>query len=118
MRISDWSSDVCSSDLLYALVAGPSFRKGLGRPLTRTRRTHAAHLDLRRPALARSGGVWPLLRGGLRLDCRRPARRDVPPHRARGRVSRRSDEHTSELQSLMRLSSAVSCLTKKNKSTL
>src|SRR3546814_15218040 len=82
MRISDWSSDVCSSDLLYALVAGPSCRKGLGRPLTRTRRTHAAHLDLRRPALARSGGVWPLLRGGLRLACRRPARRDVPPHRA------------------------------------
>src|SRR3546814_10470628 len=35
----------------------------------------------------------------------------------RHRTSRRSEEHTSELQSLMRISSAVFCLTKKNQST-
>src|SRR3546814_7455569 len=50
----------------------------------------------------------------------RPARRDdrIGPRRARlgRRDLRRSEEHTSELQSLMRISYAVFCLKKKNKS--
>src|SRR3546814_2307275 len=40
-------------------------------------------------------------------------RRQHPPKR--GTVHRRSEEHTSELQSLMRISYAVFCLKKKNK---
>src|SRR3546814_1545607 len=55
---------------------------------------------------------------------RRPARRDGPggggrPRPADARTHRtgdaRSEEHTSELQSLMRISYAVFCLQKKNK---
>src|SRR3546814_5145311 len=40
-----------------------------------------------------------------------------PRHRARRDGRRRSEEHTSELQSLMRISYAVFCLKKKNKKT-
>src|SRR3546814_6390201 len=46
-----------------------------------------------------------------------PGRRRVPPARTGSRESpgpRRSEEHTSELQSLMRISYAVFCLKKKN----
>src|SRR3546814_3283203 len=112
MRISDWSSDVCSSDLL-ARNALPCFR-GWAR----------LHLYARsdRPAPARR-----------RLHRSRDARRarddeqevvtmaehanpDLSP-RVRARVSgarmTRSEEHTSELQSLMRISYAVFCLKKK-----
>src|SRR3546814_6871235 len=82
------------------------------------------------------GKIW--LRGArptakrLRLQARRPRRRKVLPQtipeRARGgesrsapiraerlRKRRRSEEHTSELQSLMRISYAVFCLKKKTK---
>src|SRR3546814_16382680 len=40
--------------------------------------------------------------------------RTVPPARPSSRSARRSDEHTSELQSLMRISYAVFCWKKKN----
>src|SRR3546814_5178790 len=42
------------------------------------------------------------------------ARFPVPLRRDRDQVGRRSEEHTSELQSLMRISYAVFCLTKKH----
>src|SRR3546814_2825366 len=103
MRSSDWSSDVCSSDLARARRRDP-------------RRPHSA----RPQGDARSGwrrhdmgcGAAHLLRGirllrGLRL------KRDIS---AGARLTRdRSEEHTSELQSLMRISYAVFCLKKKNK---
>src|SRR3546814_10335679 len=41
---------------------------------------------------------------------------DIGKHGVPGRISKRSEEHTSELQSLMRISYAVFCLKKKNKS--
>src|SRR3546814_8848090 len=50
-----------------------------------------------------SGDFSPLLRGALR--------RRLPPQERNG--SLRSEEHTSELQSLMRISYAVFCLKKK-----
>src|SRR3546814_8647784 len=52
--------------------------------------------------------------GALTLD-RQPIAIDHTPLRVQGRVGR-SEEHTSELQSLMRISYAVFCLKKKNKS--
>src|SRR3546814_4960310 len=59
------------------------------------------------------------LRLGTRHDRRHPAPvlRPALPARAGGRHLRlaRSEEHTSELQSLMRISYAVFCLKKKNK---
>src|SRR3546814_5016839 len=82
MRISDWSSDVCSSDLL----PGP-------RPRTDIR--------LGSPAAAISVPI----RGG------------AIERRAFEFVELRSEEHTSELQSLMRSSYPVFCL-KKQKTEL
>src|SRR3546814_7810228 len=112
MRISDWSSDVCSSDLLRS----PSIRE-----------------PRRRRRCERPSG--PALIPERSYACRflSPSRpqncglRDVLtlPDRARGlagdlRGSVKSEEHTSELQSLMRISYAVFCLNKKkiNKQTI
>src|SRR3546814_3807156 len=90
MRISDWSSDVCSSDLagegMQLLVAAGAL--GVG----------GDHGD-RPPAHDRAGRQ---LGGGHRLA-------------GPGHADHRSEEHTSELQSLMRISYAVFCLKKKNK---
>src|SRR3546814_3020311 len=103
MRISDWSSDVCSSDLTIecrdavlnadstraewpeadAVVGNPPFLgnkkmiRELGEDYTRTLRNS-----------------WPEVPGGVDLVCYWFAKA-------------RSEEHTSELQSLMRISYAV-----------
>src|SRR3546814_5272392 len=83
MRISDWSSDVCSSDLLASL-SNNGTQTGSG--------TRAAALIAARPrSIGRMAGA----------------------KRAKG--TGRSEEHTSELQSLMRISYAVFCLKKKTK---
>src|SRR3546814_2412374 len=57
--------------------------------------------------------------GGGGRSCRGTPRRDIPARSARlgsrpGAARFRSEEHTSELQSLMRISYAVFCLKKKN----
>src|SRR3546814_2599839 len=120
MRISDWSSDMCSSEL-------PQFhrRAALGNHLhvevQRNRRDHAggadvvdefaaahfAHLQLL--ALAEQvGGHGGDARGqGGFAGVAVAAYADQQHHG-------RSEEHTSELQSLMRISYAVFCLKKKN----
>src|SRR3546814_6734868 len=108
MRISDWSSDVCSSDLAVARRRG---HRAVGGALLRLR--------VRRQSRARRDDDR---RGrGCRLPrLLFPAEREV---RAVGRprlypagALRRSEEHTSELQSLMRISYAVFCLKKKTTS--
>src|SRR3546814_3378969 len=95
MRISDWSSDVCSSDL-PPRVPWPY---GKHDPDGRHQDPKGSHF----PPDRRFG---------------RPDRSDqasagrLPP---RHEHHRRSEEHTSELQSLMRISYAVFCLKKKKK---
>src|SRR3546814_1912878 len=94
MRISDWSSDVCSSDL----------RKRVERDLD------AWFADLR-PFERAILLYLKLLRGSVPAE----------PLTARSGIylhTPRSEEHTSELQSLMRISYAVFCLKKKKKQTL
>src|SRR3546814_10182593 len=115
MRISDWSSDVCSSDLIDDL--------GLGELLEAFDALLAADTGLLGPA---------------ERDIERHVEMFVHPHRARldlqcdmetalgiigpdrtaqpifTVIGARSEEHTSELQSLMRISYAVFCLKKKN----
>src|SRR3546814_5045288 len=96
MRISDWSSDVCSSDLAFRLL-----------------------LELMEDAR-----FWVKVSGSERIS------REGPPFHDAARYGRllverfpdrvlwgtdRSEEHTSELQSLMRISYAVFCLKKKKK---
>src|SRR3546814_5170068 len=109
MRISDWSSDVCSSDLLVASNVRELLRphqQGLdpGAPCRCRRR--GAHGAARNDEEV---GDLELLREAVR---RRSDRRAGSPGR-----SNRSEEHTSELQSLMRISYAVFCLKKKNTNT-
>src|SRR3546814_8036325 len=116
MRISDWSSDVCSSDLrrrlLLSRIAGVAGRHvgadraGSGRErdaiALRARDRHAARVIERGLAdLARSGKNALDLLGG------EPG---TVVHAVLDRPDRgRSEEHTSELQSLMRISYAVFC---------
>src|SRR3546814_4343267 len=63
-------------------------------------------------------GARPVDQAGVREGRRdqtghRPLRRPAPPTAARRHRQPRSEEHTSELQSLMRISYAVFCLKKK-----
>src|SRR3546814_5691037 len=137
MRISDWSSDVCSSDL-FPDAAGSRSSGAPVRPWPRTGRNSAAfraepalhrRLDRQRqfmPAFIRdesrprAAGAGEIGFRLLELVARdhivelAPAEEDRLVEQAVVRqVAVRSDEHTSELQSLMRISYAVFCLKKK-----
>src|SRR3546814_3661834 len=95
MRISDWSSDVCSSDL-------PD-----------DRRCRLPHQGGQHPSDLRHGDLTASERGqafGFHARPRSGHREEVLPDR--------SEEHTSELQSLMRISYAVFCLKKKKKNNI
>src|SRR3546814_2400011 len=109
LRISDWSADVCSSDLACRTLAG--------RLSGRTLRCKGHGLQSRRlPArvLPRRQCALPGGRHGLHPKIPRCAR--TGPYRpGPRRPVHRSEEHTSELQSLMRISYAVFCLKKKKK---
>src|SRR3546814_4213662 len=108
MRISDWSSDVCSSDLKVHL--------GVGQIAD----------DRRRIVRLPVGGVGDRIAErrewldavetghdhGDQGHCAGAANRVVVNVGGAGR----SEEHTSELQSLMRISYAVFCLKNKNQS--
>src|SRR3546814_3437696 len=125
MRVSDWSSDVCSSDLWNADAAhagGPSIRI-VSWPWSSSAFTHASDTAPRLPWAARgrsgcatvSGWSGWLQRGRSGRGARVPPRsggRGASPF-LEARALQRSEEHTSELQSLMRISYAVSCLKKK-----
>src|SRR3546814_4546869 len=96
MRISDWSSDVCSSDL-----SGRTGCKGVNTRYDRFAIT---------PLESVVGRVR--ISFAVRSECRRS--RYIEEFALLNRAARiRSEEHTSELQSLMRISYAVFCLKKK-----
>src|SRR3546814_9261498 len=105
MRISDWSSDVCSSDLHYhAAYVAPRWRSTLERVAQ-----IGAHIFYRNQESARLTGKYsgeePVLPAILTLERRVGAQGSIQEKR-----EARSEEHTSELQSLMRTSYAVFCL--------
>src|SRR3546814_2908669 len=119
MRISDWSSDVCSSDLLtFNQVALDLAANYSAEDADITLRLHevlhprvAADAALNKVYETIEMPLVPVLaqveRNGVKLD--------VP---LLGKISlelaeRRSEEHTYELQSLMRTSYAVFCIKKK-----
>src|SRR3546814_5855325 len=138
MRISDGSSDVCSSDLEHLALNGLHLLFKHAHPLVDAaaalgkcrgrngRQKHdrngcASHKILQKMPVA------PMRRSCFRCDeaalhsipCRSGRRRRSGGRRAAGekaagrKADVRSEEHTSELQSLMRISYAVFCLKKK-----
>src|SRR3546814_1107857 len=143
MRISDGSSDVCSSDLaargygesIEALVAdhAPLVRKIAWQVFSRVARTSelddliqtglialieaSRHYEERGYAFATYASTR--IRGAMIDQLRREAEVGRSAMIASKRIQtvrrdlERSEEHTSELQSLMRLSYAVFCLKKK-----
>src|SRR3546814_2960297 len=110
MRISDWISDVCSSDLSswaclrtfsqrrFALPKRVTGKPRRGRTRSPRNALPAIFSSRQKPRNARSVTM---------------SRRLIPA--LRRRTANRSEEHTSELQSLMRISYAVFCLKKKKK---
>src|SRR3546814_9567513 len=111
MRISDWSSDVCSSDLLQCIVtlsANPPFcdrrMVSLG-PIT------LGCTQMVRAERPRSGSKPPKIDPAIQIEVEAAIRIDVAVNQRC--EAARSEEHTSELQSLMRISYAVFCLKKK-----
>src|SRR3546814_2752843 len=119
MRISDGSSDVCSSDLYARFPVDPRASRG--------RAAHRLRLSRSIGGRTSHGGVGsrrtrgrPQLQsrqGGLQA-VRLSAQVSLPPSVQgpgydRASQAARSEEHTSELQSLMRISYAVFCLKKK-----
>src|SRR3546814_2741367 len=104
VRISDWSSDVCSSDLSsltlrkYWVPASSPPRTISSASLTVIARTVSAKMS------AAAGTACSAARF---IEVSKASTEAPAPHR------RRSEEHTSELQSLMRTSYAVFCLKKK-----
>src|SRR3546814_8480672 len=112
MRISDWSSDVCSSDLHYSWSKGLKLL-GLGRDQLELLPENGMRLDAGalEDVLARCERErQPVLMAVAVLGTTEYG--TVDPVDA---MVDRSEEHTSELQSLMRISYAVFCLKNKNK---
>src|SRR3546814_3325580 len=116
MRISDWSSDVCSSDLDRGRdrrTADPPPGPG-GTRAGDDRRRDAGRRRRLEPRLSdREGHLVKQLRAGHQRYHRPRARAAASLARPRRPQAGRSEEHTSELQSLMRISYAVFCLKKK-----
>src|SRR3546814_1337284 len=121
MRISDWSSDVCSSDLRSVIGASeqgrPLHMLALGNPDARE-----VLLVLGRQHPPETTGTQALMGFVDELAADSPLARDfrertlvivLPLLNPDGVVEGRSEEHTSELQTLMRNSYAVFCLKKK-----
>src|SRR3546814_7378411 len=122
MRISDWSSDVCSSDLVGSGDAGIENALGVAEEALENRVTI---LNRSRDfARAKAKNVSDLMDAGengaidIRTETQPRLVEDgwmtLETPNGDERIAR-SEEHTSELQSLMRISYAVFCLKKKKK---
>src|SRR3546814_9564151 len=112
MRISDWSSDVCSSDLVAAVVLAIAEIVAPGIFLIWL----AAAAGLTGFLVWLFGAVQPSI--GVQLVVFAVlAFGSIYLGRMLMRRNPRSEEHTSELQSLMRISYAVFCLKKKKNTT-
>src|SRR3546814_10195281 len=109
MRISDWSSDVCSSDLTFAV----SPRRPIASPLAAIETCFAERGAPDRSVRNAALTMWPEMAPPISGHHASPFGADdrLDPRKA---APQRSEEHTSELQSLMRISYAVFCLKKKN----
>src|SRR3546814_8891030 len=103
MRISDWSSDVCSSDLSFEVSTAPPSENRI-------------FDDEREISTSPSASSTSFLSSATHLRGTMTSGIPAAPCGCGTvtRARRRSEEHTSALQSLMRSSYAVFCLTKKS----
>src|SRR3546814_2009577 len=114
MRISDWSSDVCSSDLRHVLADDPAARP----------RRHGEKIAAVEGEAVGGDGGGPRQEAHQRQHRNRLAGARFPDDGdevalvdLEVHAVDRSEEHTSELQSLMRISYAVFCLKTTKKKT-
>src|SRR3546814_7544184 len=115
MRISDWSSDVCSSDLAFHFRTSQAHHpqaRGAQKqdfaPVPVAIGRQQVRGQANRPRFFRPAATAPIERA--------PVHRNTQAQAAPGPNESpcgRSEENTSELQSLLRISYAVFCLTKK-----
>src|SRR3546814_2086789 len=122
MRISDWSSDVCSSDLVIELgdeiiVEIVRHAAVIVANIAGDATVLRVHLDHRSAVERVEDDVRVVALGEGEAELRGPlGGRHFGGHIVIGEIDLvriRSEEHTSELQSLMRISYAVFCLKKK-----
>src|SRR3546814_2531437 len=135
MRISDWSSDVCSSDLQSQFFRRFGMREAVEIDMP-DRQSHFGRgiaLDKGEAGAGRFGRKAKPFQNAARQRCLARAkiaaqRHDIARAQAAGepraecahrllagKLDHRSEEHTSELPSLMRISYAVFCLKKKKR---
>src|SRR3546814_2377362 len=111
VRISDWSSDVCSSDLIGSLsetIDAVNMAHRAGYTSVMSHRSGETE-DTTIADLAVALNCGQIKTGSASRSDR------IAKYNQLLRIEERSEEHTSELQSLMRISYAVFCLKKKNK---
>src|SRR3546814_10548258 len=109
MRIRDWSSDVCSSDLSSWDDHVP---RDFDRPLNKRGARAAATMG----QYARSRDMhfdYLIASPALRVTETLDEFLEAYGQNVEANWDRRSEEHTSELQSIMRISYAVFCMKKK-----
>src|SRR3546814_9612724 len=121
MRISDWSSDVCSSDLAISFACEryaqslPDIESYIEQKIPVEPITSDLLTAL--PRKPREGVEANAEEGESIGEIFKEAREQRAADDARRGIKPRSEEHTSELQSLMRISYAVFCLKKQTKQT-
>src|SRR3546814_6455221 len=106
MRISDWSSDVCSSDLATDIAERGIDVSGV---------SHVINFELPNVAEQYVHRIGRTARAGAEGVAISFVADDERQYLKQIEKMTRSEEHTSELQSLMRISYAVFCLKKKKK---
>src|SRR3546814_2647080 len=116
MRISGWSSDVCSSDLPLGVGADGYTSSGEDVPQQSTDEGQAQEVEVvaKYRDQDRFAVVRERQRGLQPVDVVEIHIRMPPIAGTKVAPAGRSEEHTSELQSLMRISYAVFCLKKKH----
>src|SRR3546814_9752958 len=122
MRISDWSSDVCSSDLLLLYLIRRQNLNILDIPVLKITQQYIQYIGLMSDMKLELAAEYLVMAALLAEIKSRILLPRPPPDEAEEqgdprmelvrRLQERSEEHTSELQSLMRSSYAVLCLKK------
>src|SRR3546814_1151685 len=114
MRISDWSSDVCSSDLRNTEAGMRPAQYSVNGFIASSTPFFTASKSWKSPTTSCAPNGWnassPPVFSTMPLHQSLKICSPMPP-------GQRSEEHTSELQSLLRISYAVFCLKKNNTTT-